>query len=264
MDTAPHAQFSTRRFAQLMGAIVIGVAGIGYVVGLRQAVPIERAGPVMNAPVNSDTAVPSTHYAAIGDATAWPNRTFATRLRAVPAPTVSQDTVVVVDPAARAAAVAARAARRAYAGAPPTIPHAVDARSAAACMACHGTGFVVGSVRAPRIPHTAYANCLQCHVEAATSALGTSPPPSNAFVGLASPGSGARAWAGAPPTVPHSTWMRADCLACHGAGGALGLRSTHAWRQNCLQCHATSWQIELRPNADQTAESWGTTLKDPR
>lgn len=256
--------FSAPRFLHLLCAVVIGAAGIGYVVGLRQPVRIQRAAPTESAdPATSADVVPSTHYAAITDTSAWPNRAFATRVRALPAPTASPDQpAVVVDAAERELALRARASRRAYAGAPPTIPHAVDARSAAACMACHGDGFVVGAVRAPKIPHAAYSNCTQCHVESASSALGGPTAVATAFDGLESPTSGDRAWPGAPPTIPHSTWMRSDCLACHGAGGALGLRSTHAWRQNCLQCHATSWRLERRPTAGDAAMFWSDANGD--
>lgn len=49
---------------------------------------------------------------------------------------------------------------RAYQGAPPLVPHDVEARKGM-CLACHGTG-VVG---APLVPHpTRNHFCLQCHI----------------------------------------------------------------------------------------------------
>lgn len=49
---------------------------------------------------------------------------------------------------------------RAYPGAPPLVPHDMEARKGV-CLACHGTG-VVG---APIVPHpTRNHFCLQCHV----------------------------------------------------------------------------------------------------
>jgi nitrate reductase cytochrome c-type subunit len=49
---------------------------------------------------------------------------------------------------------------RAYEGAPPLIPHDVEARKGA-CLDCHRNGFV----GAPIVPHpTRNHFCLQCHV----------------------------------------------------------------------------------------------------
>ena len=70
----------------------------------------------------------------------------------------------------------------------------------------------------------------------------------NGFDGVAAPTEGARAWLGAPPVVPHTTWMRNDCLACHGPNGWPGMETTHPWRQNCLQCHAPSSALDLNPS----------------
>lgn len=49
---------------------------------------------------------------------------------------------------------------RAYDGAPPLIPHDVEARKGI-CLACHGTG----EGGAPLAPHPTRTHfCLQCHV----------------------------------------------------------------------------------------------------
>ena len=148
--------------------------------------------------------------------------------------------------AALVAAIEDRGRNRAYDGAPPTIPHAVNSRSATSCLACHRDGLFVDGRSAPRVSHAEMTNCLQCHVEnldhnsAATAA--------NDFVGAHS-GSGQRYWSDAPPTLPHTTWMREDCLSCHGPHGRPGLRTTHPERQNCLQCHAPSATLDQRPPA---------------
>lgn len=141
-------------------------------------------------------------------------------------------------------AIEARRARRAYEGAPPTIPHAVEPLGTTACMGCHGKDVQIAGKRAARLPHPPYAGCMQCHVPELE--LAASDTPQNHFEGLASPGSGARAWPGAPPVIPHSTWMREDCSSCHGTGGRLGLRSTHPWRSSCQQCHAPSAVLDQR------------------
>ncbi len=62
----------------------------------------------------------------------------------------------------------------------------------------------------------------------------------NHFVGLAAPESGPRAFPGAPPQIPHATFMRTDCLSCHGDTSYRGLRTTHPWRRNCQQCETHS------------------------
>jgi cytochrome c-type protein NapB len=148
--------------------------------------------------------------------------------------------------------LATRAARRAFNGAPPVIPHAVEQTDDAACYACHGQGARVGQRVANRMSHGLLVNCLQCHAP---------PPPThfadlevevaNTFVGLSTPTSGQRAFPGAPPVIPHSTWMREECLSCHGGvAGWPGLEVTHRWRTNCRQCHATSARLEQANIAD--------------
>ena len=57
-----------------------------------------------------------------------------------------------------------RQARRAYDGAPPTIPHLVQQNSAADCMACHEHALRLAEKQAPMLPHAAFTQCNQCHV----------------------------------------------------------------------------------------------------
>jgi cytochrome c-type protein NapB len=152
-------------------------------------------------------------------------------------------------PEARAAALARRAGRRAFDGAPPAVPHAVDQIAVPACVACHGGGVTVAGIAAPVMSHPPHDSCLQCHVTAADPRPGAVTPaaPDSSFVGLAAPGGGERAWDGAPPTIPHPTWMRERCDSCHGTRGLHGVRSTHPWRQVCTQCHAPSATLDQRP-----------------
>jgi cytochrome c-type protein NapB len=141
-------------------------------------------------------------------------------------------------------AIEARRARRAYDGAPPTVPHAIEPLNTSACLACHGKDVAIAGKRASRLPHPPHPDCLQCHVpQTGTPANGL---PENHFAGLSSPGPGARAWPGAPPVIPHSTWMRGECGSCHGVGGSSGLRSTHPWRSSCQQCHVPSAVLDQR------------------
>jgi nitrate reductase (cytochrome), electron transfer subunit len=152
----------------------------------------------------------------------------------------------------RALALAERAGRRAYDGAPPVVPHPVAQQSAAACLACHGPGLVVKDKVASKMSHPLHSNCTQCHVPAAgpqipvTDPLLRVPLAENVFAGSEAPLKGSRAWPQAPPTVPHSTFMRSDCLSCHGPQGLFGLRTPHPERQSCLQCHAPGAGLDQR------------------
>ena len=142
-------------------------------------------------------------------------------------------------------ALARRAERRAYDGAPPTVPHPIGQNSAPECLACHGQELRLGSYRAGDIPHEELTNCAQCHVESDSSvpggALQDDPRDNgNGFAGSAPVQKGRRAWKGAPPEIPHATAMRQSCLACHGDGAAHPMRSSHPERSQCQQCHAPS------------------------
>jgi nitrate reductase (cytochrome), electron transfer subunit len=148
----------------------------------------------------------------------------------------------------RARVLEERSRRRAYDGAPPTIPHAVVADGAFECLGCHERGALIAGKRAPAMSHERHDNCTQCHAPPSGQRTADMPPlADNGFVGLAPASSGARAWPGAPPMIPHPTLMRSTCTSCHGTSGALGMRSTHPWRQNCLQCHAPSAALDQRP-----------------
>lgn len=150
-------------------------------------------------------------------------------------------------------ALAARAARRAYDGAPPTIPHAIAQGGAAACMDCHGEGLRIREATAPMIAHRTLTSCTQCHVVQEAPMPGT---PSvadprlvdNSFTGMASPTAGP-SWSMAPPQIPHKTAMREQCLSCHGPLGADPMRSTHPSRESCTQCHTPSAELDFRPTS---------------
>lgn len=144
-----------------------------------------------------------------------------------------------------------RHARRAYDGAPPTIPHKIGQLAVPDCLGCHETGARVAGHTAPRMSHPRYDNCTQCHVVGDDPRTGADTPPplaENTFVGAPSPTRGERAWPGAPPTIPHGTLTRTDCGSCHGVLGSAGLRSPHPSRQSCTQCHTPSATIDQRPD----------------
>ncbi len=134
----------------------------------------------------------------------------------------------------------ARAARRAYDGAPPTVPHQ---DFGASCIVCHtGTGIEVQGVGfAPPLPHagtpgmSALSNCRQCHVFRSTEQVFAA----SLFEGFPQDlRKGDRMYPGAPPRLPHGLFMREDCAACHsGAASREEVRCRHPERARCLQCH---------------------------
>jgi cytochrome c-type protein NapB len=128
-----------------------------------------------------------------------------------------------------------RRVQRAYDGAPPVIPHAVRALQRQNCLSCHEHGMRLGDGSlAARTPHPQYRSCQQCHVEQATRDDGLA---RNTFAGMRGPARGSRAWAGAPPTIPHDLDSRRNCLGCHDALGGSPIATPHADRVNCPQCH---------------------------
>jgi cytochrome c-type protein NapB len=133
-----------------------------------------------------------------------------------------------------------RAARRAYDGAPPVVPHEDFGMTCGAChdevgMPLEGVGF------APASPHDGTAQaystqrCRQCHVFSLVDGLFVD----NDFVGLAQDlRAGGRLYDGAPPTMPHKVLMRENCAACHtGPGARAEIATSHPERDRCTQCH---------------------------
>ncbi len=146
----------------------------------------------------------------------------------------------------KSAALAERAALRAYDGAPPRVPHAVRQDSAAECLACHDEGLRFRELLAPAMSHAEYTSCTQCHVVESSPVPGgsvladDSRAVANNFDGIDAPTSGPRAWSVAPPQIPHRVFMRENCDSCHGVNGRDPIRSTHPYRESCTQCHASA------------------------
>jgi cytochrome c-type protein NapB len=237
------------RIVTVICLLVIALAVAGVVVGFAPATPGWVARTSHPAEVEPGDVLPAVRWSEMDGKARGPNRHFHSDVA-----TLQSHLPAVTDPVVntsedKAIALAVRASRRAYAGAPPTIPHPVDANQTSSCLACHGSGVQVDGRLAPKISHVHLTNCTQCHAQAATPGMGPEFPVANTFVGLASPSASTRAWPGAPPTMPHSTHMREDCTSCHGLTGRAGMRTTHPWRVNCLQCHATSAALDGR---DQT------------
>jgi cytochrome c-type protein NapB len=231
-----------RRFIPLLAVIGISLGVVGFVTGIRERPAAPRPTP----PAAKSGRVPAAvNYAELPTANLRPNANWNQSLGQLKYDKPGVFDAVTRTEEMRAAALADRARNRAYDGAPPTIPHPVEARSAAACLACHGEGLKVGDRVASKVSHAHLTNCTQCHAEESPGGLPfRAEPPANAFVGVYRAGPGERAGPGAPPTIPHHTWMRENCTSCHGLVARPGTRTTHPWLTNCTQCHAPSAALD--------------------
>jgi nitrate reductase (cytochrome), electron transfer subunit len=240
----------------LAGFVVVCVAVVGYFTGLQS--PSHGRTSIDNDPLakrvdpSSKTLQPVTPRPDVIPAAAYLEMAEATRFRMATQKSSLSELRTEIDPlkeftvseGEKMFALQLRALNRAYNGAPPTVPHPIDQMSATSCMACHGEGFVTPSLRASKMSHEFLPNCTQCHVEQNPEFMQAAEFVESTFVGLPAPTGGPRAYEGAPPQIPHSTWMRTDCMSCHGFTGVQGIRTTHPWRSNCQQCHAPSSELE--------------------
>jgi cytochrome c-type protein NapB len=248
-------------------AIVFAAAISGYFSGLRQA-PTRGASPpeeVHEAHAKSESphnAPRAAGYTELRKRNLGPNREFRPSLAELPSPEkinsrkkfprYTDDDILL--------ALADRAERRAFDGAPPVVPHPITQLGSESCLVCHSAGSKIGDRHAPKICHQHLTNCTQCHVEGHRS--GEAPPETlastvgeNDFVGLEAPLHGVRASRTAPPVIPHTTWMRTDCVSCHGPSGRNAIQTRHPYRENCLQCHASSAQLEQQPTPATLSEN---------
>jgi cytochrome c-type protein NapB len=230
---------------QIIVAIALAVGGVGLVAGVRGTGREVR--PYVSPKPQASSNTETRSYVDMRDSNHGPNADVQASWWSPQPVDVFAPVVQTMDD--RTAALARRATRRAFNGAPPTIPHTIDQRAVPACLTCHEEGRRIANLVAPKMSHRPLGSCVQCHVVSTDPRPGaaTPPAPETTFVGLAAPTGGERAWAGAPPTIPHTTWMREKCDSCHGVFGALGMRSTHPWRVSCTQCHAPSAVLDQRP-----------------
>ena len=185
-----------------------------------------------------------------------PNRNWQASLTSLPTASKapSNDIVSALSETERTRILQKRASRRAYDGAPPTVPHPIDQAASGSCLSCHGLDaeVVIKGRRPPVMSHQFLASCIQCHVPE-NGALETVAPEwsgpqvgASSFAGRQGGGAGSRAYAGAPPTIPHSSAMRENCMSCHGPDRPNALRTTHPERVSCNQCHASSAVLDQR------------------
>lgn len=240
------------RSSQVALALALGGAVIAFVQGTRHAPKVPRPGRgdwrgAQPAHGTGDARVAPTYGELLVAQNGADVEVHALSFAAMHADRPGPLDEVVRDPVALASARDARASRRAFAGAPPVIPHPVAQRDYPSCLACHADGLRIDTRIAPAMSHRLIENCMQCH----TTQQAAAPPPlraasaeqpssatiaGNSFEG-AREGVGERAYLGAPPQMPHTTFMRETCASCHGVLGQ-GIRTTHPERANCLQCHA--------------------------
>ena len=233
-----------RRYGQVAIMIVLAAAAIGFFAGIRDGVPRsswESRAAQASPPSIDGNVMPATGYLDLRHESLGANADYASSLSDL---TVDAEAVTAVsERRSRNEALEQRSDRRAYSGAPPTIPHDVEQLASDACLACHDLGVAIDGKSADGMPHPYLTNCQQCHV-AASPMWEPRMEVASTFRGLAEPSQGARAWEGAPPTVPHATWMRDNCSSCHGIHGKEGLRTSHPERRSCLQCHAPSADLD--------------------
>jgi nitrate reductase (cytochrome), electron transfer subunit len=236
----------------LVAFVVASLAVVGYFTGLQA--PMRVTSPSTMGNDNDDREVspaalgvgvlPATHYKDMAAVTR--DRRTQTQLTSLKS-SVDPLAEIQIDPQDKLAALYQRKQNRAFNGAPPTVPHPIEQQSDASCVACHQEGAMTQTLRIPRMSHTFLANCTQCHIENSPRHMPKASFRESEFVGLAAPVEGPRAFAGAPPQIPHSTWMRSDCLSCHGNEGRHGIRTTHPWRSSCQQCHVPSAEMDQSP-----------------
>lgn len=259
-DPPERVEVTGERMLHVVYVVAISAATLGLYFGMRyHPIDLEQHPRLALelASAASDGVRLATDYADIQRGNLGPNADWETRLPAPRGPADLWKLVSLGDQATKLSDLSERAKRRAYNGAPPTIPHRIEPLDVFSCTACHGPeGMSVGDVIARPMPHEPYANCTQCHVPQRSQIGDEQPWLANSFAGLAAPTQGSRAWTGAPPTIPHATKMRSNCLACHGPLGASGMQSSHPWRSSCLQCHAPSAPLDQVPGAELAEPFW--------
>lgn len=185
----------------------------------------------------SGLVIPATSHAEMPGVQKRMRDGYRTRLETLKQTPFDPYAEVAVSAEDKRASRARRSRTRAYAGGPPTVPHPIDQYTSRGCLACHEQGLRSKTLRAPKMPHAAFANCTQCHVEQQATFASSTFAATSGFEGLPPTASAPRAYPAAPPRIPHPQWLREDCLSCHGRTAAAGLQTTHAWRTNCRQCH---------------------------
>lgn len=237
---------SLSRGAQLAAGAIVSVAFVGFFVGTKEASRERTWAPLVKEPAEHPAALPARTNRELAERPWGTESSWSPAPLPPPAPRVSTANLE-----ARASALGERARHRAFAGAPPTIPHPIGQGGAQECNACHQEGMQLRGLTAPPMSHQPYTQCTQCHVVEA------SPIPAkerwgrehaSVFEGLAAASAPLR-WSAAPPQTPHGVFMRERCESCHGVYGRPGLQTSHPERTSCTQCHASEALLDQQPGA---------------
>ncbi len=137
--------------------------------------------------------------------------------------------------------LAVRSQRRAFAGAPPVIPHPPLPGRCADCHTPAGGRIIPDVGISPPNPHTRtrglseQSRCKQCHLFRTDEEVFVA----SEFEPWRGPNpQEQRAFSSAPPVVPHGHFLREDCQACHtGPAARPEILCRHAERIRCQQCH---------------------------
>jgi len=233
-----------RRYVSLIVLLGLGVALGGYLKGIQEPHPVAQ--PAKPDLATTEGIPAAVSYSELPNASLKPNSGWTSDLAQLKfgKPGVFEPVIRTED--MKMQALLDRSKNRAYDSAPPVIPHGIQQMTTSNCLACHNDGIKVGDRVATKISHPVYTSCTQCHVEDVRTEISTASPilTENDFQGTKRAGAGTRAWLGAPPTIPHTTWMRQDCTSCHGLVARAGIRTTHPWLSNCTQCHAPSAALD--------------------
>ncbi len=134
--------------------------------------------------------------------------------------------------------------RRQYPGAPPEIPHPLQAHSEKLdCLNCHADGGWTQALKriTPVTPHPELVSCMQCHLRPVTDDLFRATD----WKSVHPPLLGRSYLPGAPLPIPHDLQMRGNCIPCHvGPGTVPVFRVEHPTRGNCRQCHLPNTPVE--------------------
>ncbi len=249
-----------KRISSVFLSCIIAIAVVGYFVGIADGVPqpegMQQTAFIAQADRNTLDAnaklVPAVTYNEVPSTAMGPTKSWQAEPQIIEPPTYDLYEKITPSEEEKIASSKIRASRRAFNGAPPIIPHAVENTNDAACYACHAGGVRLTGFHASVMSHGFLSNCTQCHAPIAPAPFQhLDATVESGFVGLPAPQQGHRAYPGAPPTIPHSRWMRERCNACHGGSqGWAGMESTHPWRTNCTQCHAPSATLDQMPDTE--------------
>ena len=261
-----HRMTSTRKLAWIGGlvAFITGVSGffMGLLQTSRQAADSRDRGSIWiestpsDTPPSSAASVPTApRYLDLRSRELQPNRAWQPHTDQLPRAKFTDGQDLILSSIEQAQQRLDRAARRAFDGAPPVVPHPIDPQSPASCLACHGEPVLVDKKLVPQISHPTYSQCLQCHAAGngpstpwtSTSGDLVYASVTSRFEGHRLDHGGTRSYEGAPAVIPHTTWMRENCLSCHGPGGSSALRTSHPSRQSCVQCHPANSSLDQRP-----------------